>query len=154
MKQIIIDLWSNSILMAALIAWAAAQLIKTVIHVYMTHEWRADRLWGSGGMPSSHAATVCALTVSALLHYGLSSPIFAISAIIAAVVLHDASGVRHETDKQAILITAILTVLESKLDNKENSELPEIKLKDLVGHTPFQVIVGSAIGIIVGLLIN
>lgn len=64
MKEIIDQLWANRILMAALIAWAAAQLTKTVIYLIIYREWRADRLWGSGGMPSSHAATVCALTVS------------------------------------------------------------------------------------------
>lgn len=149
-KEIIDELIANRILFAALVAWAVAQLIKTAIYLIVYREWRAERLWGSGGMPSSHAATVCALTVSALLHYGLSSPIFAICFILAAVVLHDARGVRLETGKQAKLLTAITAILEKSY----KGEIPDVELKELVGHTPLQVLVGSVIGIIGGILIH
>lgn len=150
MKEIIDQLWANRILMAALIAWAAAQLTKTVIYLIIYREWRADRLWGSGGMPSSHAATVCALTVSSLLCYGLSSPVFAISFVLMTIVLHDARGVRLETGKQAQVLNTIMTLLEKTY----KGELPDVELKELVGHTPFQVIIGSVMGIIVGIIVH
>ncbi len=144
------ELWQNRILVAALIAWAAAQLAKTVIYVILYRDWRADRLWGSGGMPSSHAATVCALTVSSLLKYGVGSPIFAITFVLTAVVLHDARGVRLETGKQAKVIAAITAILEKTYQGM----IPDVELKELVGHTPLQVAVGSAMGVVVGIFVH
>ena len=152
MQQFFEELLSNRILIAALIGWASAQLLKTIIHLIVYREWRAERLVGSGGMPSSHAATVCALTVSALLHYGVASPIFALSVILMAVVLHDARGVRWETGKQAKMITAITNFIEKSYNDKDL--FPETELKELVGHTPLQVLVGSVLGILVGLLVG
>jgi acid phosphatase family membrane protein YuiD len=150
MREFFIELWENRILMAAVIAWAIAQFLKTVIYISVYREWRSDRLWGSGGMPSSHAATVCALTVSALTHYGPASPVFAICFILAAVVLHDAHGVRLEAGKHAAILTAVTDILKKT----HKGEIPEMELKELVGHTPLQVAVGSVIGIIVGLLVK
>jgi len=152
MQQFFQELLSNKILIAALIGWASAQMLKTIIHLIVYREWRAERLVGSGGMPSSHAATVCALTVSALLHYGVASPIFALSVILMAVVLHDARGVRWETGKQAKMITAITNFIEKSYNDKDL--FPETELKELVGHTPLQVLVGSVLGILVGLLVG
>jgi len=152
MQQFFQELLSNKILIAALIGWASAQMLKTIIHLIVYREWRAERLVGSGGMPSSHAATVCALTVSALLHYGVASPISALSVILMAVVLHDARGVRWETGKQAKMITAITNFIEKSYNDKDL--FPETELKELVGHTPLQVLVGSVLGILVGLLVG
>ena len=105
-------------------------------------------MWGSGGMPSCHAAMVLAMVVAALLNYGIASPYFAISFIVMIVVLHDAMNVRLETGKQAKMITAITDFIEKST----NSDVfPDVELKELVGHTPLQVLAGSAIGIIVGL---
>ncbi len=148
--KIFAELWSNRILMAALIAWAAAQLSKAVIYAIVYRDWRAERLWGSGGMPSSHAATVCALAVSALLRYGAGSPVFALAFVLAVVVLHDARGVRLETGKQAKVLTAITDLLEKTYQGM----IPDVELKELVGHTPLQVAVGSVMGIIAGALIH
>ena len=150
MGQFFTALWSNKMLMAALIAWAAAQVIKTAIYLIVYREWRAERLWGSGGMPSSHSATVCALTTAALLRYGVASPAFAVCFILTAVVLHDARGVRLETGKQARLLTAIAGIIEKT----NQGVLPEVELKELVGHTPLQVAVGAVMGIVVGLLLH
>ncbi len=145
------DLWSNKILMAALIGWFSAQLAKTVVHLCIYREWKFERMVGSGGMPSSHAATVCALSTSALLHYGIGSPIFALCFVLAAVVLHDARGVRLETGKQARMITAITNFIEKSYNR---DVFPEMELKELVGHTPLQVLVGSLQGVVVGLLVG
>ena len=148
MQQFFESLLSNRMLVAALIGWSVAQLLKTLIHLIVYREWKAERLVGSGGMPSSHSATVCAMTVTAFLHYGIESPIFALSFILAAVVLHDARGVRLETGKQADVIAEIASFIEER----EKKELfGQDDLKRLVGHTPLQVLVGSLLGIVIGI---
>ncbi len=144
------QLWENRILVTALAAWLLAQLVKTILYGIMNREFRLERLIGSGGMPSSHAALVCALMVAVLKRYGIGSFEFAISFILAVVVLHDARGVRLETGKQAVTITAIIQHL---LKEGEDLELPELELKELIGHTTLQVLVGSLMGIGVGILI-
>ena len=150
MMELLEQIWSNKILMAALIAWAVAQLSKAVVYTIIYKEWRMERLWGSGGMPSSHAATVCALSVSSIFVYGLSSPEFAISFVLAAVVLHDARGVRLETGKQAKVLSAVTAILEKTYKGM----IPDVELKELVGHTPLQVLIGGILGVAVGILVH
>lgn len=143
-------LLDNRILIAALVGWVTAQIAKTVVYLIINRTFDPERLVGSGGMPSSHAATVCALTTAAAKGYGTGSFQFAISFIFAAVVLYDARGVRLETGKQAVTIRAIVDFL------KEGTaiELPDLNLKELVGHTPFQVLIGSLLGILIGILLG
>lgn len=138
----------NKILIAALVAWAIAQAAKAILYTVINREFRMERLVGSGGMPSSHAATVCALATAVAKQYGLASFEFAISFVLASVVLHDARGVRQEAGKQAVTITAIIDHL---LKEGTIIELPEWELKELIGHTPLQVLIGSILGIGVGL---
>ena len=141
------DLLNNQILIAALVAWAIAQGAKAILYTIVNREFKFERLVGSGGMPSSHAATVCAMTTAVALQFGLASFEFAISFVLTSVVLHDARGVRQEEGKQAVTITAIIDHLI-----KEGTiiELPEWELKELIGHTPLQVLIGSIVGIGVG----
>ena len=141
-------LLENRILIAALVGWAIAQGAKAILYTIVNREFRFERLVGSGGMPSSHAATVCAMTTVVAMQFGLASFEFAISFVLASVVLHDARGVRQEAGKQAVTITAIIDHLI-----KEGTiiELPEWELKELIGHTPLQVLIGSIVGIGVGL---
>jgi acid phosphatase family membrane protein YuiD len=98
-------------------------------------------------MPSSHSAAVTALTVSAGVQYGLASPEFAISAILAIVVMRDASGVRREAGKQAKVLNHIIQEIFTSNDNK----IIQADLKELLGHTPLQVFVGFLLGMIVAL---
>ena len=146
--QYLQDLFHNKILIAALVAWAIAQAIKAILYTIVNREFRFERLVGSGGMPSSHAATVCALTTAVAMQFGLGSFEFAISFVLSSVVLHDARGVRQEAGKQAVTITAIIDHLI-----KEGTiiELPNWELKELIGHTPLQVLIGSIMGICIGL---
>ena len=141
-------LLENQILIAALVAWVIAQGGKAILYTIVNREFKFERLVGSGGMPSSHAATVCAMTTAVAMQFGLGSFEFAISFVLSSVVLHDARGVRQEAGKQAVTITAIIDHLikEGKI-----IELPEWELKELIGHTPLQVLIGSIIGIGVGL---
>jgi len=101
-------------------------------------------------MPSSHSATVCALTTAAALEYGAGSFEFAVSFVLAMVVMYDAIGVRRETGKQAKLLNSIL--MENPL--KLNAEVLQEKLKEYVGHTPLQVLAGAILGIGLSLLLD
>lgn len=141
-------LFSNKLLMAALCGWASGQIIKTIIDSLVNKKVSFERLVGSGGMPSCHSATVCALATSAALLYGLDSNSFAISAILATVVMYDASGVRRETGNQAVIINQIMDFLQNT--NPEKPVFSEDDLKELIGHTPLQVFMGAILGIIVG----
>ena len=148
--QAIQDLFSNRVLLSGLIGWGAAQVIKTIIYALMHHTLDLTRIFGDGGMPSGHSATVCAVATSAGILYGLSSFPFAISVIVAIIVMHDAMGVRLETGKQAKLLNEFIDLfarLEQPLSDQE-------KLKELVGHTPLQVCMGALLGIATGILCN
>ena len=135
----------NKIFWVAASGWLIAQIIKTIIHMILTKEFVAERLVGSGGMPSCHSATVCSLASSACFEYGPGSFEFAMAMIFAIVVMYDAIGVRRETGNQAKIINEMMEIFESM--NKELST--EDKLKELVGHTPLQVLVGSILGILI-----
>jgi len=142
------DVIQNNVLVAAMVAWAIAQLANVILYTIVNKEFKFERMVGSGGMPSSHAATVCALTTAAAKQYGAGSFEFAISFVLAAVVLYDARGVRLETGKQAVTITAII---DHFLKEGTIIELPNFELKELIGHTPFQVLIGGLMGIGIGI---
>ena len=144
-------LWQNRVLMSAATGWAAAQVIKTIIHGLLEGEWKLERLVGSGGMPSSHAATVCALVTAVAYNFGPNSFEFTISFLLAIIVLHDARGVRLETGKQAEILNEIVKYLRME---EGHTTLPEKELKELVGHTPIQVGAGMIIGVIVGIVLH
>ena len=144
------ELLSNPFLLIGLSSWFWAQLIKTIIHAIVTKSIDFTRLIGDGGMPSGHSATVCAVATSAGILYGLGSFPFAISVIVAIIVMHDAMGVRLETGKQAKLLNEFMDLfarLEQPLSDQE-------KLKELVGHTPLQGCMGALLGIATGILCN
>lgn len=133
--------FNNYLLMLAVLAWTSAQVIKTALHFLLTKEFSGERLFGSGGMPSSHSALVCALFVGTAKLEGLSSPLFAIAFVLAAIVMYDAMGVRLETGKQA-------QVLNLLTKDMRKPSIDEIKLKEMVGHTPFQVLSGALLGVL------
>ena len=137
------ELVSNKFFTVGLSSWAIAQVLKVMIHtaIYKKLEW--GRLFGDGGMPSGHSATVTSVAAMSALVYGLGSFEFAIAATLAIIVCHDATGVRRETGKQAVLIIEMMELLEAMT----KKDLPEAKLKEFVGHTPLQVGAGTIIGI-------
>lgn len=135
-----IDIITNPFLLTSLTCWFAAQLIKVLINWCIHKKIIWERLIGDGGMPSGHSATVSSLATSIGLIRGFDTPEFAIAGILAVIVCHDATGVRQETGKQAIMLNEIIKILEKE-------ELPEVKLKELVGHTPLQVLAGILLGI-------
>jgi acid phosphatase/vanadium-dependent haloperoxidase related protein len=144
------DIVSNQVLISAAMGWLVAQVLKTLIDIWYNKTFSPDRLWGSGGMPSSHSATVCALATSTALRYGFYGYEFAVSFIFSLVVMYDAMGVRRETGKQAKLLNMIL---ENNIF-EDNFEHFEERLKEFVGHTPLQVFMGAILGIIIAFIIG
>ena len=123
------QLTSNYLLMSAVVSWFVAQVLKTAIDAYFNKGINWERMTGSGGMPSSHSSTVVSLAI---------------------VVMYDATGVRRETGKQAVILNRLL------LDNpfSWSGEEFEKKLKEYVGHTPLQVLMGAILGLFIAILMG
>lgn len=146
----ITELLHNQIFVSAALGWFVAQVLKTLIHLIITKQFVAERMVGSGGMPSSHSATVCGLATAAGMKYGAGSFEFAIAAMLAIIVMYDAMGVRRETGKQGRVLNEMLEVFT----NMGNQISAEERLKEFVGHTPLQVLMGAVLGIIIALIIG
>ena len=153
MLDIVTQIFTNPVLIVPASAWIIAQIIKAIVNAVVNKKFSWSRLFGDGGMPSGHSATVSALAVMCGIQSGFDSPIFGLASIFAIVVMHDALGVRRETGKQAISIIKIAGLLNDFL-SEHNEEIKTDKLKVLVGHTPLQVLLGSALGIVVAVLYN
>jgi len=131
---------ANDVLAACVLAWAVAQLSKPLIHYVNTRRFNVRYFVSPGGMPSSHSAVVVALATRIGIDTGLSSIDFALAAIFAAVVMYDAAGVRRAVSLQARVLNRMLTeMLEAQRFN-------ERRLRELIGHTPFEVFVGALLG--------
>ena len=144
----LLDMITNRFLITGVASWALAQVAKTIIHYFIYKKFDIFRLFGDGGMPSGHSATVTSLATISALTYGFNSFQFAVTMLLAIIVCHDAMGVRRETGKQAVLLNELAKAFSALADNT----LPEVKLKEFVGHTPIQVIAGILIGIINGVV--
>ena len=143
------DLIHNEMLVTASMAWLIAQIIKTIIYAFVNKKLSLERMYGSGGMPSCHSATVTALATSAYFLHGAGSGIFAITVILAIIVMYDARGVRRETGIQAKVINDMIELLK---DVHNKIMTPDEKLKEFVGHTPLQVIAGAILGFVIALI--
>ena len=137
------DLLSNPWLICPVSSWLVAQVLKVMINAIINKKLDWERLFGDGGMPSGHSATVVSLATLIGLTQGFGTVEFAIAMIFAIVVCHDATGVRRETEKQAFLIDELVKAFEELKVEK----LPEVKLKKFVGHSPIQVAAGVGLGI-------
>ena len=135
------QIFQNRPLICAVCAWFAAQVIKFFIYWALEKKIDWKRAWGSGGMPSSHSAFVLSLTVALGIENGFQSPAFAVSFALMAIVVYDAMGVRYETGKQGQIINKILEELFL-----EGKPLTDEKLKELVGHSPLEVLGGLIVG--------
>ena len=132
-------------------SWVIAQILKAIINVIVNKKFSLDRLVGDGGMPSGHSATVTSLAVICGIEQGFGSAVFGLAMIFAIVVMHDATGVRAEAGKHARSIITIVEQLNDYIVEKDERIKTE-KLKVLVGHTPLQVVVGAALGIVIAVL--
>ena len=148
--QWLMDLISNRFLITGVSSWFVAQLAKTIIHAIINKKLVLERMVGDGGMPSGHSATITSLAMISGLSFGFDSFQFAVTALLATIVCHDAMGVRLETGKQAQIINEMMEAFEVWT----KKELPEVKLKEFVGHTPIQVIAGILLGILNGCVMH
>ena len=144
----LLDLLKNRPLLATAVSWLIAQGVKPVLYRITQGRWDWHWLLSSGGMPSSHASAVSALTTAVALGEGLDSTAFAIALVTAIIVLYDAAGVRRAASIQARILNQILDELFS------GKPIAQTRLRELLGHTPFQVIVGAVLGVSVALLLH
>ena len=133
------------VLLIAIAAWAVAQVAKLLIATAVYRKFDITYLTTGGGMPSSHSALVCATAVSCGMRAGFDSPIFAVAAVVAFIVMYDAAHVRRETGEQAKVLNYLLNHLD-----QISPELAGQALQELLGHTPLQVFMGALLGITVG----
>ena len=146
MLTIFSEIFQNKIFMTTLAAWAIAQTIKVTIGVIRLHKFDFRWFIGTGGMPSSHAAGASCLACAIGLHHSFSSVDFALAGAFALVVMFDAQGVRRATGRQAYLLNKILDDIYWQGKTKEG------RLRELIGHTPIEVIVGSLLGIAIAFI--
>ena len=142
--EVLLQIITNKILIVGIVSWFLAQVFKCISNLILTKKFSIERLFGDGGMPSGHSATVVSVAVATGLYEGFNSAVFAVAMILAIVVMHDAMNVRYQAGKQAELLNAMADMFE-KLTG---ADLPnEEKLKELLGHTPLQVAAGCILGI-------
>lgn len=139
-------LLQNRILIAAGIAWAVSQISKTILHTIINGKLDWSRLKGDGGMPSSHSASVTALAVATGMVCGVDSAFFAIAVVFAAITCHDAMNSRREIGKHSVVLNELIKKIEQE-------EPFEVVLKEFVGHTPLQVLIGILVGGIIAFLV-
>lgn len=145
-QNIFVTVFSNKILIITLTVWAIAQCLKVVVGVVVEKRFNFRWFIGTGGMPSSHAAGATALATICGLHTGFDSIIFALAAVFALVTMFDAQGVRRSTGQQAEILNKILEDIYWKGKIEAN------RLKELVGHTPIQVLTGAVLGCLLALI--
>lgn len=142
------ELITNPFLLTGTSSWLIAQVLKTIIHMIVTKKFDINRLVGDGGMPSGHSATVTSLAVFSALQCGADSFEFAVTAILAIIVCHDAMGVRQETGKQAVFLNELMDHFKTlKTLDMKAFKFTEVELKEFVGHTPWQVMAGIVLGV-------
>lgn len=146
--SVLFEIFGNRVIQAAALAWAIAQGLKVILTLILSGKFDSTRMFGSGGMPSSHSAMTCAMLMVIGFHEGFSSSIFALAFCFSGVVMYDAAGVRRSTGKNAEVINHLI---EGLVGN--GFEFNEERLKELVGHTPIQVMAGALLGVLVGTLL-
>ncbi len=133
----------NRVLISCMTAWFIAQTLKIIFSLYKDKKLDLTRFVGSGGMPSSHTSFVMSLATSVGKINGWESPDFAISLVLAFIVMYDAAGVRRAAGNQAKILNLIIN------DLAQHKPLGEEKLKELLGHTPKEVLAGALLGIVI-----
>ncbi|MBQ7668615.1 MAG: divergent PAP2 family protein [Clostridia bacterium] len=135
------------LLYTVIIAWFSVQVFKFLADAIIHRKFNFKRLVETGGMPSSHSAVVTSLMTLIALNYGIDSPYFVISFVFGIIVMYDAAGVRRAAGKQAGILNQLIYSNQVQVDTNE-------KLKELLGHTPFEVLVGAIWGIALAFLLN
>ena len=144
---VILEILGNRVIQAAALAWAVAQALKVMLTLAISRRFDKSRVLGSGGMPSSHSAMACAMLMTIGFREGFSSSIFALAFCFSGVVMYDAAGVRRSTGRNAAVINQLMDMLSGN-----GYTFDEKHLKELVGHTPIQVLAGALLGTLIGTL--
>ena len=144
--SVLLEILNNRIIQGGFLAWAIAQALKVILTLIISKKFDSTRMWGSGGMPSSHSSTTCALMMLIGFSEGFDSAVFALAFAFSAIVMYDAAGVRRSTGKNAAVLNRLID------DLYKDGSFHEEHLKELVGHTPIQVLAGAMLGIIIGTL--
>ena len=147
------DFGGNYMLICGIFGWLIAQIIKIIINLCVFKKFDIKLMFANGGMPSSHSATVVALATAAAISCGFGSAQFAISAILCVIVINDALGVRQQAGKQAKVINLMVDkVFENGGEGIDKEKHHGEKLKELVGHTPIQVVLGALLGLAIAIV--
>ena len=145
------QLFGNYVLVCAMLGWTLAQVFKAVATSIRDRKINWERLFGAGGMPSGHSATVSALVVSVSRKCGVDSVFFAFSVVLASIVIYDAMGVRRAAGEQAKVINKIVRI--NNEDEDESNNIDAKVLKEKLGHTPIEVLAGVLLGVLIPLVI-
>ncbi len=140
------ELAGNRILLSAILAWCLAQVVKVPLTFFQRGEWDWSLVFSAGGMPSSHSALVTGVSFGIGLEHGFNSPLFAIAGVVAMIVIYDATGVRRHAGDHARVLNLMIDELLT------GHPLAERELKEVLGHTPREVLGGVALGVLVSLL--
>ncbi|MBN2638289.1 MAG: divergent PAP2 family protein [Bacteroidales bacterium] len=138
----------NNILDVVAVAWFVAQFLKVIHGLITDKKLYLQRFWETGGMPSSHSSTVASLTTAVGIVYGISSGLFAVSIVLAVIVMHDAVGIRRAAGKQA----GVVNRMGTWLTNHSNEAYFQEELKELLGHKHIEVLAGAILGVLITLL--
>lgn len=154
----------NVALVVSVLSWMAAQLIKAVLYAIKYKTFKLERLFGSGGMPSSHSSTVCALVITIYRMEGLNSAVLGLAFVFAMITMYDATGVRRAAGMHAKQINRLRHIVEEldeealdkmdeKVDEDEDDDPEDTKeLKEFLGHTPLEVMLGALLGILIAVV--
>ena len=148
MPNFFIQISRNQVFLVTLSAWLLAQVIKVIIGVKKERRFNFRWIFEPGGMPSAHTATVAALSTAVGLHFGFDTGLFGVTVIFAVMIMFDAGGFRRMVGRQATILNKIIDDVYAK------KKVEEEKVRELLGHTPVQVIAGAALGILVALVLS
>ncbi|WP_339063698.1 divergent PAP2 family protein [Tepidibacillus marianensis] len=149
------SLLSNFPLMSGLIAMLFAQISKLFTHLLFNRKWKPAIVFSNGGMPSSHSAFVSSLTTAIGLEHGVESSVFAIAVVFSLITMWDAAGIRYEASKHARVLNVLVQDFQSLVEQlKYKTKREHIPLKELIGHRPLEVFVGSIVGILIGFVME
>jgi len=139
----LLAIFSNYILIPAMISWSIAQVVKVLIEYLQSHSWDWSLLFRAGGMPSSHTALITAMTHALGLELGFNSPIYAVGFVLSMIVIYDATGIRRQAGRHAKIINQMITDLAT------GHPLKEELLREVLGHTPLEALAGVLLGLFI-----
>ena len=148
------QLISNQVFACAAAGWFIAQRLKTIIDTWSTGSFKMERLYGNGGMPSSHTALVTALALSVGLQEAFSSTIFAVTAALAVIVIYDAANVRYYSGQNIKVTQQLVKDVQEELNTEFTNPIYQIKLKDVLGHKWMEVVGGGILGAFVAIVFH